>query len=528
VARPFKLASEAAEGSPMFAARGAAPAHREGGFTLVEVMVAVTVLAIILVLTIQPVMTAMRRIDTARWVSVAESLAQSEIESIRGLSYQDVGVSGFTPSGVLSSSKTMVVDGRSYTVATDVTYQGSITGLHVIPQGGDGVQGSWDAGVDYKAVTVTVSGAGLGSDPVVVNTIVAPPNIGAHEGIANARVTVAAYEPFAAGTFVLPEMQVQASPAAAIRSRSHDSAQVFPGIPPGNYVAGMAVADGWVLHPADVTAGRANLNVVVGQITETALRVYKPARLLVTVTDLNTGLALGTARVSLTNVPSGTTTNYTQGQYTITGLIPDAYNITVAATGYESYSATSVNIPAGYPSPDHSLAVALRPIINPPVTVTFTVKDNTGRAVNGATMTVTGTSQGTLTAVTDSAGVARIDIVGGATVTATATTPWGHGPRSASFDPAVQNSVALNLTRPSGYGTMGMLGGTRASHFGYRIPSGTWVFLPVNASGEGSFVAVGGSYEVRKRCTNGTLLSITTVSVASGSNRTTTPSGTCP
>jgi prepilin-type N-terminal cleavage/methylation domain-containing protein len=502
--------------------------RHDEGFSLVESVVAVTILAIVMILTIQPVLSAMRRIDNARWVSVAESLAQSEIESIRGLNYQDVGVSGFTPSGVLTASRTVVVDGRSYTVATDVTYQGSITGLDVIPQGGDGVQGYWDAGVDYKAVTVRVTGAGMGSDPVIVDTIVAPPNIGAHEGIANARVNVAAYEPFAAGSFVLPEMQVQASPAAAIRSRSRASAQVFPGIPPGSYVAGMAVADGWVLYPADVTAGRTNLSVVVGQITETTLRVYKPARLLVAVTDLNTGLAIGTARVSLTSVPSGTTTNYPAGQYTITGLIPDAYNIAVAATGYESYAATSINIPAGYPSLDHTLAVALRPVTNPLVLVTFTVKDNAGRAVNGATVTVTGSSQGTLTAVTDSAGVTRIDIRGGSQVTATASTPWGHGPRSTSFDPAVQNSLALNLTRPSGYGTMGMLGGIRASAFGYRIPGGTWAYLPVNASGEGSFVAVGGSYEVRKRCTNGTLLSITTVSVWSNNNRTTTPSGTCP
>jgi hypothetical protein len=267
---------------------------------------------------------------------------------------------------------------------------------------------------------------------------------------------------------------------------------------------------------------------VVGQITETTLRVYKPARLLVAVTDLDTGLAISTARVSLTSVPSGITTNYSPGQYTITGLIPDAYNITVAATGYESYAATSVNIPAGYPSLDHNLAVALRPDPNPLVTVTFTVRDNTGRLVNGATVTVTGSSQGTLTAVTDSAGVARIDIRGGFQVAATATTPWGHGPGSASFNPAVQNSVALNLARPSGYGTMGMLGGIRASAFGYRIPYGTWVYLPVNAGGEGSFVAVTGSYQVRKRCTNGTLLSATTVSVSAGSNRTTTPSGTCP
>ncbi len=99
---------------------------------------------------------------------------------------------------------------------------------------------------------------------------------------------------------------------------------------------------------------------------------------------------------------------------------------------------------------------------------------------------------------------------------------------SATFDPALQSSVALALTRPSGYGTLVMTGGLRAD-FAYRIPYGTWSYLPANASREGSFVALPGSYQVAKRCTaNGALLGSKTVTVSANTNRSTSIYGTCP
>lgn len=70
-----------------------------------------------------------------RVVSVAENLAQAEIESIRALKYEDVGLPGRTPSGVLTEVRTVNVEGRAYLIEMDVEYAGSLTGLDVVPQG---------------------------------------------------------------------------------------------------------------------------------------------------------------------------------------------------------------------------------------------------------------------------------------------------------------------------------------------------------------------------------------------------------
>ena len=218
------------------------------GFSIIEAMVAVTVLAIAIALSIQPVVAALSQVTESRRLSVAEHLAQAELEGIRALDYEDVGIPGYSPSGVLSAARDVTVEGDVYHIEIEVGYAGSLTGLDIIDQGGDGVPGAWDPGVDYKVVEVSVTWEGRG-EPVVVQTIVAPPAIGTHEGIANARVTVAAHEPFATGTFVLPELQVHAAPAAAIRSGVRTSEQVFPAIAPATYLVELAVADGWAFTP---------------------------------------------------------------------------------------------------------------------------------------------------------------------------------------------------------------------------------------------------------------------------------------
>ena len=501
--------------------------RHDEGFSIIEAMVAVTLLALAIALSIQPVVAALGQVRESRRLSVAEHLAQAELEGIRALKYEDVGIPGYTPSGVLSADRDVTVEGETYHIEIYAAYAGSLTGLDVIDQGGDGVPGAWDPGVDYKVVRISVTWEGSG-EPVLVQTIVAPPAIGTHEGIANARVAMAAHEPFATGSFVLPELQVQAAPAAAIRSRVRSAVQVFPAIAPATYLVGLAVADGWVLHPADLAAGLNQIVVTSGNLAETVLRVYRPARLIVTVTGQATGLPLTGASISLKHNPSGQTTNYPAGQYTITGLVPDAYDITVSAAGYTSYSALSVNIPANYPTPDHNLGVTLQLAPVERRTVTFTVKDNTGRLVNGATVGVPHPTRGLLTVTTGANGQASLQLEVGTSYTATGSTVWGHGPASAVFNPSTTTSVTLNLTRPSGRGTMGLLGGARAE-FRYRQGTGAWVYMPVNASSEASFVALGGSWEVAKRClANGAILGAKTVTVTINSNKTSTLSGTCP
>ncbi len=543
------------------------------GVGLVESMVAATILALMIVMTIPPVLSAMGWLDQSRAISTAENLAQAEIEAIRALDYEDVGIQGYTPSGVLEAERVEVVENREYTIRTEVEYAGSLTGLNVIDQGGDGVQGAWDPGVDYKVVRVAVEAEGR-ADPVIMETIVAPPNIGAHEGIANARVYLAPHEPFAASGYLLPELQIHESPYAPVRSGSRGNDQVFPGVPPGDYTVEMAVADGWLFHPDDVLEQITEIVVVEGQIAETTLRVYRPARLIVSVTDADTGAVIPDARISLVHEPTDDQSDYAIGEYTIEGLLPDAYTIKVSATDYMDFELTSVNIPENYPVPDHYLDVSLEPIPPPTTTtsttttttttttvpgattttvpgattttttttsttttiptggqvaVTFYVIDNTGRPVHGADVVVPHPTRGLLTSVTASDGTGTLNLEVGGYFTATASTDWGHGSVSQGFTASPGLTVTLQLTRPSNRGTLVVQNADRADIYYRRLGSHSWIRLLVNVNGEASFVASSGWYEVAKVCTkNGSVVDWTYVYVQAGEDRYKSMSGWCP
>lgn len=539
----------------------------EDGFTIVEAMVAVTVLAVGIVLTMQPLLGAMHRVNDARVVLVAENLAQAEVEAIRALDYGDVGLPGRTPSGVLTEDRTITVEGRDYQIEVDIRYAGSFTGLTVVPQGGDGVQGSWDPGVDYKMVVVTVTAEGRDTDPVVMETIVAPRQIGAHEGIANARVYVVAYEPFASGGMALPILSIQNGAGSTISSAMSATEQVFPAIPTGSYTVILGQANGWVIHPDDVVAGLTEITAVSGTLVETTLRVYRPATLIAEVVDASTGSAIADARFTLNHLESGRITSLDAGVYTAEGLLPGAYDISVTAADHLPWSASSLNVPAGYPDPVHLLTVAMEPIVVttttstttttvagstttttvggtstttststtttlavPTATVLVTVRDNTNRVVNGATVTAAHPSGGETVGYTDSRGEVLLTLEAGVSYTVTASTDWGHGPKSGSVTPGSQANLDLKMTRPSGKGTMVLKGGEQAEFLYREVGISTWKVMPSNYLGEASFVGYAGTYDVAKRClANGAVLGQRTASVAANRNRSVTiRGGTCP
>lgn len=514
--------------------------HLEGaserGFGVVEAMVAVTILAIALLLSIQPLMASLNRLDSSQDVSVAEKLAQSEIEAIRALGYDDVGLPGLTPSGVLTPSRTVEVGDRRYTVEIDVRYAGSLTGLNVVAGGGDGVPGAWDPGVNYKVVSVSVTPVSPGASTITMDAIVAPARIGALDGVASVRVTLARHEPFAASNVQLPSLKLQQSPLPNIRSGSHDQVQVFPAITTGTWTVALDDAAGWQIHPDDVLAGRNLVQARIGVVGEAAFRVFRPATLQLTVQNAVTLQPVSNFTLSLLHVPSGARTSYASGVGTVANLLPDAYQITVTASGYQTFVSGNINIPANYPEPAHRMTVNLTPTAPPgtgttlpaPFQVTFTVFDHTGRVVNGAAVRVVLPSGQAVTGTTDANGRSVLSLAAG-NCTATASTLWGHGPATVTFNPSSRNQVALWLTRPSGMGA-GVLSGAVRAEFVYRVRrASTWTALPANALGEASFVAGSGTFEVAKRClADGSIQGQRSLTVKANADRFTSVRGWCP
>lgn len=125
----------------------------EKGSTLVEVMVAFFIIALLATVVIQSTKMALDTHDINKAKTVAVSIANEEMEKIRAMDYEDIGISGSDPAGLLSQYMT---NDEGYTVYYDV---------------------SWVNGQEsFKQIIVRVSNESLASDVEVVTQIA--PEIG--------------------------------------------------------------------------------------------------------------------------------------------------------------------------------------------------------------------------------------------------------------------------------------------------------------------------------------------------------------
>jgi type II secretory pathway pseudopilin PulG len=109
-------------------------------FTIIDVLVGVTLLVIIFVGLISTLRASLALSALARAKSTMSGLAESRMEYLRGMSYAALGTIGGTPSGALTGDATSTIDGAGYDVRTAIVYG--------------------DAGQDYKKAEVTVTAYG--------------------------------------------------------------------------------------------------------------------------------------------------------------------------------------------------------------------------------------------------------------------------------------------------------------------------------------------------------------------------------
>jgi len=467
----------------------------EGGFTVVESVVAAGIMLIAIVLSIVPITFALQTLVRAQEVTVAENLAQARIEEVRSLDYEDVGHPGSAPSGILERTLVRDIEGHSYTVETSVEYVGSSTGLNVIPQGGDGVEGTFDLGVDYKYVVVTVTSPDAALQPVRMETIMAPPTVGALEAVAVVSVTVDRHEPFDPYDPVMyPTPQIQLFGPDTYTSPNNDDVQVFADVTEGTYEIRLWGSTGWLLHPETVASGANFVDAADGWATDRTIRIYRPASLTVDVTDADTGLPVTDAVLVAEGSTTGEIVTNPPGEYAFEGLVPDHYVVSATATGYENNS-VEVDVP-GYGGGDEATAsIELVPQVFVPVSWTFTVDYNweSHYETAGADVVVTHPTFGTFTGVTGQEGEVVIGLPPNESgFTVTASTPWGHEPDEETFETwGWWPSTDLHLSK-SWWGTdlFRLRNGPDEpeSFYEYKVGSGDWIRVPANDSGRATFV----------------------------------------
>lgn len=494
--------------------------EEEAGFTIVESMAAAVILLVAVVLTITPVAVAMRGIDRSKEVTVIENLAQGRIEEVRSLDYTDVGNPGYAPDGILDRTVDRVVDGRTYHVDTDVVYVGSDTGLDVVPQGGDGVEGAFDPGVNYKYVTVTVRAESGMAQPIQMDTIVAPPTIGALENVAIVEVDLLRHEPY--DPYLEPYPTVQIIGPATYLPHDTGATQYFPDVLEGSYDTTLFADFGWQIHPDSIASGATTVEATAGLSNGTVVMLYQPASLTVTVEEAD-GTPIPTATVTLEALADGSTVTNPSGDYAFDDLVPGPFAVRAVAPGFLG-NEVIVDVPGPGGTNSTSATLVLEPgSAVTTVDATFTVDHNgwSNYFVHGAEVIVRHSVLGEWSGTTDVNGDVTLALPAneiGFTVTGQ-TPAWGHEHAEAFFNTgATAMAMTLSLTQPANTDLFYLYNGPTGpdNYYMYRVRSdrkngsvwSEWTTLLSNSGGRATFIVPeqgNRRVNIQAYCADGTL-----------------------
>lgn len=138
-------------------------------FTLIDVLVGTFLILIVFLGIFGAYQLGLKVIGQSKAKIIATALANQQMEQVRNLPYQSVGVIGGYPEGILAAATSTTSNNIEYTIETRVDF---------IIDSADGIAAPEDdCPNDYKKAEVKVSWSGRFSGEVVLTTDIAPKNI---------------------------------------------------------------------------------------------------------------------------------------------------------------------------------------------------------------------------------------------------------------------------------------------------------------------------------------------------------------
>lgn len=139
------------------------------GFTLIEVLVGTFLLLVVFLGIFSAYQLSLKVVGQSKNKIVATEIANGEIEKIRNLTYESIGIIGGFPEGVLVPSKTTTINNINYTIETRIDYVVDSTDGISIPED--------DCPNDYKKIEVKVLWSGILRGEVKLATDIAPESL---------------------------------------------------------------------------------------------------------------------------------------------------------------------------------------------------------------------------------------------------------------------------------------------------------------------------------------------------------------
>jgi type II secretory pathway pseudopilin PulG len=322
---------------------------KEGGFTLVELIIALTLLLLISLAFIPMFVYITEASQSNKARLVALKLASSKIEEIRALPYDEVGTVGGNPQGVIPQTETKPIEGINYIIETQIGW--------VNDPSDDDAGGNDPLPYDYKSVKVKVTAPSSFTGEVVktIDTLVAEEGEERVLPGGNIEVKVqrAWYEPGSqpeAVEGVKIEVAKKYDPGTRQTGWTSDNGvALFAALEEGEYVVQAdAGIQGMMVRPDQVPE---EVSVFEGSQTPCTIEVEYPSSLEIELINKNTGATIvtgGVLRLSTLNasVPTeevnfNSDANGVISADTIGDLWPafgDAYEVEVSVDGYFPYS----------------------------------------------------------------------------------------------------------------------------------------------------------------------------------------------
>ncbi|MCD6178044.1 carboxypeptidase regulatory-like domain-containing protein [bacterium] len=156
--------------------------------TLIDVLIGIALTLVIFLGIFGLFQLTLKVIGQSQARITATAIANQEIEKIRNLPYEDIGVQGGFPDGVLPSVTTTISGGREYTIETRVDF---------VVDPDDGVASPEDeCPNDYKRVKVKVSWQGKFGGEVEISTDISPPSLAQECGTSGGILSVSVFDAY--------------------------------------------------------------------------------------------------------------------------------------------------------------------------------------------------------------------------------------------------------------------------------------------------------------------------------------------
>jgi hypothetical protein len=420
----------------------------EAGITVVEALIAMILFVVVAVGLAGVLASAINSQGISKERTIAQQVAQDELEDIRRMQYDLIGVVGGNPPGMLQASKSVPTSAGQVTVQTQVRFID------------DAPPTSYTTAANYKEVTVTILRARDSKQLAREVTQVAPPVKPGFGGVV-ARVKVVDMRestPVPGAT-----VNLGTGPSAPRSDVTDTTGGVtFAGLTPNPsgssfYDVTVSLAGYETLADDKPPAAAAHVSLAPTQIFDTVLRVYRPGQIWAELHNADGSSYTRAATITVSSVERpavSETFSYTGSPLTITQIhgelvAPGNYTVSAqSASGSLSATPLTEEVPQNYPT-DLTKNFTLTFPAAGAIAVTAT---QGGALAAGAAVGLAGGPDGiSLSATTDASGVATFyDVPPGSGYTVTATKGGQSGSQTASVADGATTPVTVDIPVPPG------------------------------------------------------------------------------